>query len=712
MHYIAFISYICHFVTLFCVSAQFHSSNENNVIHLLPAYAIASRASVLGSATCATELRDFLDAVDQRILWGLKTLDSSGELKSGFLYGNNFWMGSRSQCLDIMNRTPFEFAKRHILNNTRYRNPQNEFPPFQLNYFVAYLRHNSTLQYHVNIPNEDLITLGLCLPASCSMNNISFILEGIFRDRVLLINDLYSMDLSLIKVKNLKDDHQWLLSGATLLICVVLVLTFAMMISGTIYDIFIYQTYLKTKAKTVVNVENTVEELKMTDLSSSCVKSRIGNVLMCFSVYTSTKIIFNTKLDTKAIAVIHGIRFLSMLWIIIAHTIFYTADYFDNKVWTLRFAEGIPIQVISNASVSVDTYFFLSGFLLAYMFLEHKIDKERIHYGEKLNRFFVSVIKRYIRLTPTYIIMIGIVQLNSTWYDKTSQFYVEEKSHETCAKYWWRNVLYINNLFNHNTMCLSWSWYLSSDMQFFIIGLTLLILSTVYFYVAVVILGTLLIGSIILSGYISYIYEYVPTLDEQYRLQDVLYYPPWVRIGPYIIGIITGYIIKRFNKKIALKKSTIILYWTISAACNIFVLFGLYKRQISVLSTAIYVALSRTVWAIGIAWIVIVCCTEHGGIVKELLTCKIWIPLSRLTYCAYLLNPFIIHSIRLHNETSAHLEFLSMSAMIVGHFGISYICAYALSLMAESPYILLMRMFSQSRSRKKYKECEVIISHT
>jgi len=84
----------------------------------------------------------------------LQALDSSGEFESGFLYGNNFWLGSRSQCFDIMNRTPFEFAKRHIFNNTRYRNPQNEFPPFQLNYFVAYLRHNSTLQYHVNIPNE------------------------------------------------------------------------------------------------------------------------------------------------------------------------------------------------------------------------------------------------------------------------------------------------------------------------------------------------------------------------------------------------------------------------------------------------------------------------------------------------------------------------------------------------------------------------------
>ncbi|KYN18520.1 Nose resistant to fluoxetine protein 6 [Trachymyrmex cornetzi] len=808
MHYIAFISYVCHFVTLFCVSAQFHGSNGNNIIHFLPAYAIASRASLLGSATCATELRDFLDAVDQRILWGLKTLDSSGGLKSGFLYGNNFWLGSRSQCLDIMNRTPFEIAKRHILNNTRYRDPQNEFPPFQLNYFVAYIRHNSTLQYHINIFNEDQITLGLCLPASCTMNNISFILEGIFRDRVLLINDLYSMDLSLIQVKNLKDDHQWLLSGAIPFICVALVFSFAMMISGTIYDIFIYQTHLKAKTKTVVNEENTVKELQTTDLSSSCEKSKIENALMCFSVYTNTKIIFNTKLDTEEIAVIHGIRFLTMLWIITIHTVFFTLDYFDNKIWMLRTVESVPMQVLANGTVSVDTYFFLSGFLLVYTNLKNKTDKERIksfHYKEKLNEFFVSIMKRCIRLTPAYVMMIGISQLTSVWYDKTSQFYVHERPHETCAKYWWRNVLYIHNLFDPNTMCspwswylscdmqffiiglallilstvyfyvavvilstiliasvilsgyisyiyefvptldeqyrlvdilyivpwmrigpyiigmitgyiikrfnkkialkkcLSWSWYLSSDMQFFIIGLALLILSTVYFYVAVVILSTILIASVILSGYISYIYEFVPTFDEQYRLKDVLYFPPWIRIGPYIIGMITGYIIRRFNKKIALKKNVVILYWILGAACNILVLFGLYNRQISVLSTAIYVALSRTVWAIGIAWIVIMCCTEHGGIIKELLSWKIWIPLSRLTYCAYLINPVIIRSISLNSETSVHSEFLPTITTSIGYLVISYFCAYALSLTVESPYILLMQMFRQSLNRKRTK---------
>ncbi|XP_020297726.1 nose resistant to fluoxetine protein 6-like [Pseudomyrmex gracilis] len=161
-------------------------------------------------------------------------------------------------------------------------------------------------------------------------------------------------------------------------------------------------------------------------------------------------------------------------------------------------------------------------------------------------------------------------------------------------------------------MCMTWSWYLASDMQFYIIGVALLILSTVYMYWTIIILGALLIGSILLSGYISYIYEYIPTLDEFSRQLNIIYFPSWVRIGPYIIGIYTGFLAIRLKNNLILKKKTVILYWGVAITCNILVLFGLYKRYISILSSATYVAFSRTVWAIGVAWILIACLTKNG----------------------------------------------------------------------------------------------------
>lgn len=48
------------------------------------------------------------------------------------------------------------------------------------------------------------------------------------------------------------------------------------------------------------------------------------------------------------------------------------------------------------------------------------------------------------------------------------------------------------------------------------------------------------------------------------------------------------------------------------------------------------------------------------GVVNQLLSFKGWIPLSRLTYCAYLLNPVIIRSIGSYSETSVHFELIHM----------------------------------------------------
>lgn len=88
-----------------------------------------------------------------------------------------------------------------------------------------------------------------------------------------------------------------------------------------------------------LDVKNAAE-MEMTDSSSPRVRSRIGNVLMCFSIYTSTKMIFSTELDAEAIPVIHGIRFLSMIWIIIAHTVLYTAEYFGKCADTKKIVES------------------------------------------------------------------------------------------------------------------------------------------------------------------------------------------------------------------------------------------------------------------------------------------------------------------------------------------------------------------------------------
>jgi len=52
----------------------------------------------------------------------------------------------------------------------------------------------------------------MCLPASCTINNLRFILNKIIRDGT--FDNPFFTDFNLIQIKNLKNDNEWLSGGA------------------------------------------------------------------------------------------------------------------------------------------------------------------------------------------------------------------------------------------------------------------------------------------------------------------------------------------------------------------------------------------------------------------------------------------------------------------------------------------------------------------
>jgi hypothetical protein len=57
----------------------------------------------------------------------------------------------------------------------------------------------------------------------------------------------------------------------------------------------------------------------------------------------------------------------------------------------------------------------------------------------------------------------------------TSQFMMHENMEDNCRKYWWRNLLMIQNFYPISQMCMSWSWYVSVDFQLAVVVLILLV---------------------------------------------------------------------------------------------------------------------------------------------------------------------------------------------------------------------------------------------
>ncbi|XP_050471975.1 nose resistant to fluoxetine protein 6-like [Bombus huntii] len=641
---------------------------------ILPVYAVLENADLLNSSRCRTEIDEFRNAVDNQILWALRALDTSGVPSGGFVVGNNHWLGDQLGCkLFSENRTVF-LSEKIRKNNSIYRNPNEEYSPFEFRFFIARARHNSTVQYHIEVEDEDLITLGLCLPASCSIGDVATMLDKVFRNETLFIGKLFNIHLKLIEVSDLVDDGQWLLSAE--MICII---------------------------PTALN--NGIDEKRETDNEESASReseqlNRFSQRLLCFSFLTNVEEIFKLEKSEDKLRLFYGLKTVTMVWIILGHILFFGFHVMSNTWLVYTMDDLILSQIISNFTLSVDTFFFMSGFLLSYTFLKERRKYQGIPpITKRMNEFFQKIVKRYIRLTPAYFVVILITILNFTWDDHVSVLLPIEHPHTKCSKYWWTNILYINNFYRWDELCLTWSWYLPNDMQFFVFGTFLLMLSITHYNIAMGIgIVTLLssIGSLVYTGYTL---NYQPTLDGQYRTMSEIYIRPWCRIPPYLIGMATCHLLTKWNYKLHFSKKCLIVGWSLAILCNCSILFGLANRNISFGLSVLYLTLSRTCWALGIAWLVVACTTNNGGIVNKILSLDIFIILGKLTYGAYLLNPVTILLAYSLNYYVLYINIVTFGIYSIAMVTCSFSASILLSATIEMPFISLLRLNISARRR-------------
>lgn len=255
-------------------------------------------------------------------------------------------------------------------------------------------------------------------------------------------------------------------------------------------------------------------------------------------------------------------------------------------------------QLVGNATFSVDTFFFISGLLIVYLYHKNSFsvngEKQERKLGNPVQEATFAIIYRYLRLTPAYFFVVVGNELALRWtYDK-SVFQPGIIDHITCNQYWYRNIFYVNNWFPFNEMCMIWSWYLANDMQFYIIAIILLVLSKRYFKTSAIALLFVLFSSWIVAIFVSLHFRYIHKVADPFESFDILYDKPWQRIGPYIVGMITGYIIVRNQKPPKVSLLLNIFLWTLSIAVFFALIFGVWKGELSVPATALYVSLGHT----------------------------------------------------------------------------------------------------------------------
>lgn len=447
----------------------------------------------------------------------------------------------------------------------------------------------------------------------------------------------------------------------------------------------------------------------------------ITRLFICFSFIKNIKAILSTKVPKGAIESINGIRTISMTWVILGHYYFFATivGHVDNILDVGNILHRFSFMPVGNAFVSVDTFFMLGGLLVAYLTLRRMEKFANMSIIAIIFFFLKFYLHRFIRLTPSLAMLILIwnnilpLMVRGPWALWLQQGVYLENMKKPCKDYWWTNILYINNFWpkGFGEECVGWTWYLANDMQFYVVSPVILLVmyflnknlrSATQRHLAVFLfISCLCFISFVITGTLIGYYD-LPTLQSATGLpgnprqknggkySDYVYGKPYTRIPPYLVGIFLGYML---SKEIKLTRAKLVTLsgWAAAIIVGLAVVYGpwhVFKPDGHFFNDAenvIYGTFFRWAFTAAVAWVVYACHNNCGGLVNKFLSWRFWIPLSRLTFGAYLLHPLVL----VYFYTVHQKSFLYQDNLMVFNFTavtvISYASAFIFALLVEYP---------------------------
>ncbi|XP_011256830.1 nose resistant to fluoxetine protein 6 isoform X2 [Camponotus floridanus] len=674
---------------------------------------------------CRRDMERFLEALTDGKLWAAKMSDASGRYSSQFYFGNNFWLGSSTLCkeLNVTNR-------KNVTDN-------DEQPPFPLKFHVA--------RFYLNLPNgvdysTRQVFLGLCLPGTCDRVSLTSMLRA-SADRVESEGNSTHRSsgpkIHIVTVKPVPSNNYcaWrdpkfyvlsAISGAILIL----------MICATVYEYRSFSPIKDIESSSMSNNNDKTNDfvdknlnqdrtismgqengqeliekgMKHPQKENSIQGKNDGEgfwlkCLLAFSpIVNGSKIISTDPAAKDSLTCLHGLRVFSLGWVVMVHTYLQVFSIAENKTLRTVTERNFMFQTISNATFSVDTFFFISGLLVTILFYRSlgNLNTEKGNFLKTSSiKFIIMILYRFVRLTPAYLFVLGMNEIAMKHAMAKTVFSPLIIDHFTCGKFWWRNALYLNSLYPRTEMCMLWSWYMANDTQFYVLGILLLLISVKYFKTAVAIVLLLIISSCFTTFSVAYSNDYIARIQEPFALFDELYDKPWLRAGPYFIGTITGYILFKTKCQLKLPTGAELIGWILSVMIMFSAVYGLYPGNLTVLVSSVYAALTHTAWAMAVAFIVIQCCTGSARMIDSLLSLRLTYPLSRLTYCAYLVHPVIMMITSTQMDGPLHLHNGIVLIVYFGNLVASYLLSFCISLAFEAPVVNLLKLAFTSKKRMR-----------
>lgn len=604
------------------------------------------------SEVCINHMLRILQHVIMGSPWALKMLDSSSKIPVSILEGNVIEYGNYDECLNIKVKEDWgSFIGQHCLN--------------------IFILTSEIIQsiFHTNVSQEIPLSFSLCIPSSCTPEELQFMLSKL-SDNIIVDPDLCHTSQQAVPFHTV----DWI---AIMIITILGLLC----LFSTSYELL---------------VEN---------------KEKCPAWVRVFSWYSNGKKLFEPIPPSDPLRALQGLRFISIMWIVIGHA------YINNKLPSINLLSKLEQSrdwwhmIPLNAVYGVDTFFVISGMLLCYTFMKS------MESGSKFN-LPVFYLHRYFRITPmlAMIVLIHIAIIPRLGDGPMWNIIQCRITRQSCVTDWWNTLLYIHNYYHSNIrdMCVGTSWYLAADMQLFWLSPVLLFMLKKRPKIGVIIIfiGTMA-GMVInfVNAYVNKINLDVITIDKNFHESN---YRTHTRFIPWLLGLLSGYIFyKTINWRAKLLAGTatfprryIISGWLLAAGCMIVTGISAYPFQqknykYNVLDVAFYSALTRPLWSLGIIWVIFSCASGFGGFVNTLLSWEFFHPLGRLSFAIYLIHMDFIFEHIASRKATFYMSDMEGIEQIFGDMVMTIFVSIIMSLSIEAPFITIEKMlFHRGRRRQ------------
>lgn len=710
---------------------------------------------------CEKENDETIDCVEnqrktiQKNLWIIQIINSFGAPKSGLFHeGQYLWYGSYHQC--------------------RYTNiPRNDNSTTPARYCMVSFGASAE---EIIQPGEEETRLhlkwGTCIPDGCVKDQksdlLNMIISSIFNTTRLLVTSKALQTISRFDTFCEPLNGQSL-SGGQIAFLVVFCILLALIFVGTIVDYRSIKWALRSKVEkklsslyfekmglesdanddrdvsigipslcsiinsSSIDMESVVSYKSRESLKRNFRKRRWWmKILMAFSIRLNGRWLFQTRdhnernsNSSKRITCLYGIKALTMIWVIVGHSYIFCSPHISNLLFVANvLPRNFFAQLLLNASLSVDTFFMISGLLTSYIWCLRMSacapEKQRL---DSLMKWFVFYTHRLVRLLPPYALVLGFV---STWFSRLGsgpQWDPKRIYGVQCedGNVWWRHLLLVNNLLSTNasSLCLPWMWYVAADMQMYLVVPIFLSLLWKLPKIGVCAIVFVVVVSSVGRGVFIGV-EKLPTnlilflpnehFNNDFRKYfEMIYEKPYFRCSPYFIGVLTGWYLAVHSVKLRLRKVNIVAkicaWFAVGALClwplfGIYPMYGMFFHEIY---NGMYAATNRTLWSIGLAMIIVMCHSEHGGTwVNPILSWKKFWPASRLTYSVYLTHElvmlYILYTMTAPIEFDSHLTILALFLLFLAFV---YPVAFFNFVLIEAPALAAERLMFRRKSKRK-----------